>query len=61
VGVKDSSAEFLQYLDKNEISLGQELEVLDKEAFDGSMLISIDNKELRVSQVVSNNLYVKTL
>jgi len=61
VGVKDSSAEFLQYLDKNEISLGKELEVLDKEAFDGSMLISIDNKELRISQVVSNNLYVKTL
>lgn len=61
VGVKDSSAEFLQYLDKNQISLGKELKVLDKEAFDGSMLISIDNKELRVSQVVSNNLYVKTL
>lgn len=61
VGVKDSSAEFLQYLDKNEISLGKELEVLDKEAFDGSMLILIDKKELRISQVVSNNLYVRTL
>lgn len=61
VGVKDSSVEFLQYLDKNQISLGKELKVLDKETFDGSMLIQIDKKKLRISQVVSNNLYVRTL
>ncbi|MDT0689697.1 metal-dependent transcriptional regulator [Salegentibacter sp. F188] len=60
VGVKDSSVDFLRFLDKNNIALGKEIRVLEKETFDGSMLISIENNELRISQVVSNNLYIKT-
>lgn len=60
VGVKDSSADFLQYLDKNKISLGKEITVLEKENFDRSMLIEIDGKEIRISQEVSCNLHVKT-
>lgn len=59
VGVKDSSSEFLRFLDKNNISLGKEIEVLEKEAFDGSMLILIEERELRISQLISNNLYIK--
>lgn len=59
VGVKDSSAEFLRFLDKNYIALGKEITVLQKEAFDGSMLILIDHRELRISQIISNNLYIK--
>lgn len=34
VGVKNSSKEFLQYLDKLSIALGNEIEVLSKEPFD---------------------------
>ena len=60
VGVKDSSSEFLRFLDKNNISLGKEIKVLEKEAFDGSMLIVIEERELRISQLISNNLYIKT-
>ncbi|MGY5845869.1 metal-dependent transcriptional regulator [Salegentibacter sp. HM20] len=59
VGVKDSSSEFLQYLDKNGISLGKKIELKEKEEFDQSMLISIDGIELRISQLISNNLYIK--
>lgn len=59
VGVKDSSSEFLQYLDKNGISLGKKIELKEKEEFDQSMLISIDGTELRISQLISNNLYIK--
>lgn len=59
VGVKDSSADFLQYLDKNKISLGKEIEVLDKENFDESMLIKIGKEPLRISHVISSNLYIK--
>ena len=59
VGVKDSSSEFLRFLDKNNISLGKEIKVLEKEAFDGSMLILIEERELRISQLISNNLYIK--
>ena len=34
VGVKDTSVDFLQYLNKQQISLGTNIKVLEKEAFD---------------------------
>lgn len=61
IGVKDSSAEFLQYLDKNNISLGKKMEVKEKEEFDKSMLIKMDDKELRISSQISANLFIKTM
>lgn len=59
VGVKDTSSEFLKYLDKNDIALGKTIEVLDKEEFDGSMLIQIGDRSLRVSTMVTVNIYIK--
>jgi len=59
VGVNDSSAEFLKYLDKHHIALGSQLKVISKEAFDESMTILMDGAELNISKTVSNNLYVK--
>ena len=53
VGVKDSSSEFLKYLDKNNIALGKSIEILDKEDFDGSMLLKIEDQTLRVSTMVT--------
>jgi len=44
--VKDTSSEFLKYLDKNNIALGKTIQVLDKEEFDESMLIQTDGKSL---------------
>ncbi|MCP9199391.1 metal-dependent transcriptional regulator [Gramella sp. GC03-9] len=61
IGVKDSSAEFLQYLDKHDISLGKKIVVIEKEDFDKSMLIKLDDQELRISSQISANLYIKTL
>lgn len=59
VGVQDSSTEFLQYLDKNNIALGVHLKVLQREPFDNSITIKLHDKELLISNVVANNLYVK--
>nr|WP_262905082.1 metal-dependent transcriptional regulator [Tamlana sargassicola] len=59
VGVQDSSVEFLQYLDKNNIALGATLKVLQIEPFDNSVTIKINEKELVVSNVIAKNLYVK--
>ncbi|HEY9184336.1 MAG TPA: metal-dependent transcriptional regulator [Salegentibacter sp.] len=59
IGVKDTSANFLRYLDKNKIALGKSIKVKDIEDFDNSMLIDIEGEELRVSQVISGNLYIK--
>ena len=59
VGVKDSSANFLKYLDKNSISLETEIQVLTKESFDNSITIRINNSDLTISKEIANNIYVK--
>ena len=61
VGVKDTSSEFLKYLDKQEIALGSRIEFLSKESFDLSVRINIDNKELSISNKIASNLFVKLI
>lgn len=61
VGVKDTSSEFLKYLDKQQIALGSTIEVLSKETFDASLKIKVDQKELVVSNKIAANLYLKLL
>lgn len=60
VGVKDSSAEFLKYLDKQAIALGSKIEILAKESFDLSTKIIVnETTELTISNKIANNLFVK--
>lgn len=59
VGVKNSSADFLQYLDKQNISLGSVIKVIGKEAFDGSLQIKVENKDLVISNKIAENLFIK--
>ena len=59
IGVKDTSSDFLRYLDKQEIALGKEIAVLEKEAFDNSMQIRMASNEFTISQQIANNIYVK--
>jgi len=60
VGVKDSSAEFLKYLDKQEIALGSKIEIISKESYDLSLKIIInETAELSISNKMASNLYVK--
>jgi DtxR family Mn-dependent transcriptional regulator len=59
VGVKDSSKEFLKYLDKNQIALGSKIEIITKEDFDFSMKIKVENREFSISNKIANNLFVK--
>lgn len=61
VGVKDTSSEFLQYLDKQGIALGSKLEVSGKESFDQSLQLIANGKALSVSQKIAANLFVKRL
>lgn len=59
-GVKDTSPEFLRYLEKLGIGLGATLLVHEKEAFDGSMKVTINsNVEKSLSAAVCANLFVK--
>jgi DtxR family transcriptional regulator, Mn-dependent transcriptional regulator len=59
VGVKDSSTEFLQYLDRRSISLGSKITVLSREAFDDSLHLSIEGNLVDISSKTASNLYVK--
>lgn len=59
VGVKDSSAAFLKYLDKNNIALGNHIRLLEREEFDHSHKVIINNRELRLSNQIASNLYIK--
>jgi DtxR family Mn-dependent transcriptional regulator len=59
VGVNDSSSEFLQFLDKKGITLGKEIKVLEREDFDDSLFIQIDDKKISISNKIANNLYIK--
>ena len=61
VGVKDSSTEFLKYLDKNQIALGTKIEILTKEAFDLSLKIKVENTELIISNKIASNLFVRAV
>ena len=59
VGVKNSSTDFLKYLDKQHIALGTPIRVISKEQFDQSMTIEVNNLSINISKTVSNNIYIK--
>jgi DtxR family Mn-dependent transcriptional regulator len=59
VGVKDTSSDFLKYLDKQEIALGSAIEIIEKEVFDASFTIRVGNKELTISNKIASNIYIK--
>lgn len=60
VGVKDSSSSFLQYLDKHQIALGTEIQIVAKETFDNSLSIAVNAKEILISNKIASNLFVKS-
>lgn len=61
VGVKDTSSEFLKYLDKQEIALGSKIQVIAKESFDLSLKIKVNGKDLIISNKIASNLFVKII
>ena len=58
VGVQDSSAEFLQYLDSIQLRLGSRLTLLERYSFDQSVTLRIGDAERQISHLVARNLLV---
>lgn len=59
---KDSSSEFLLYLDKVKISLGAGINILDYFEYDGSYSVSIDKSApITFSSKVAENIYIEKL
>ena len=61
VGVDDSSSDFLKFLDKKGITLGKQITVLEREDFDDSLSILIEEKKLSISNKIANNLYIQKI
>lgn len=59
VGVADSSASFLKYLDKHGIQLGFAVTVQDKFEFDNSTEVLINDKVLNLSAAASSKIKVQ--
>lgn len=59
VGVKDTSPTFLKYLDGNSIALGAVVDIIYREPYDSSIKMSLNNKNILVSQNVAKNLFIK--
>lgn len=60
VGVKESSSEFLRFLDQKHITIGTPISIESREPFDGSMTIAIDGHSQYISEKIANNIYVQT-
>jgi len=59
-GVQSDQKELLDYLEKLDLLIGNELQVMEIHPFDGSMKIKISGKnENTISQAVSSNLLIK--
>ena len=61
LSVKDSSDEFLRYLNKRKIKIGDTIKVLNIEPYDKSIQIKINKKEMVISGNVADNLYLKSV
>ncbi|MCB0526833.1 MAG: metal-dependent transcriptional regulator [Saprospiraceae bacterium] len=60
-GVEDHSSAFLQYLDQLGLGLGAGIELIERFPYDQSVRIrTSDNREMVLSEKVSQNLYIKT-
>lgn len=60
VGVKNTSKDFLQYLSKMQIAIGNTIQVIDIEPFDGSYLIQINEQQVYISALIAQNIYIQT-
>ncbi|NNC70852.1 MAG: metal-dependent transcriptional regulator [Flavobacteriaceae bacterium] len=61
LSVKDSSDDFLRYLDKKEIAIGNTIKILAIEPFDKSMQVMVNKTELSITNEVAENLLVKEI
>ena len=57
-GVRDHSASFLQYLEKQALIIGKKITVSEIIEFDHSVILQTEDKQLQISREVANNLLI---
>jgi DtxR family Mn-dependent transcriptional regulator len=59
VGVKNTSNDFLQYLEEKTLTLGKEIKVMKEFEFDKSRSLIVNEKEITISREVCVNLIIE--
>ncbi len=59
IGVKEHDNEFLRFLNQKKINLGTEIHVKDKNSYDQSYTIEVNNEQHLISEKVSKQIYIK--
>lgn len=59
VGVSEHSSSFLKYLEKNKLTLGTSLALIEVTDFDGSVELLLENKKLSISREVAKHILMK--
>ena len=57
-GVRDHSPAFLQYLEKQQLTIGRKITVTEIIDYDHSMVLQTDNNKVHISREVANNLLI---
>lgn len=57
--VSDKNSDLIIYLTKIGISLSKEIEIMEKLAFDKSVIVKIDSSQHSLSEVVSSNIFLE--
>jgi DtxR family transcriptional regulator, Mn-dependent transcriptional regulator len=57
-GVRNHSAAFLQYLEKQELTIGKKVSVEEIIEFDHSMVLKLSSGKIQISREVANNLLI---
>jgi DtxR family Mn-dependent transcriptional regulator len=57
-GVRDHSAAFLQYLEKQQLTIGKKIKVTEIIDYDHSMILQIDTNKIHISREVAKNLLI---
>ena len=57
-GVRDHSPGFLQYLEKQQLTIGKKITVTEIIEYDHSMILKVGNADTHISREVANNLLI---
>ncbi|GGH05886.1 metal-dependent transcriptional regulator [Mucilaginibacter phyllosphaerae] len=57
-GVRDHSTAFLQYLEKQCLTIGKKITVKEIISYDNTVVLQMENKDLQISREVANNLLI---
>jgi len=57
-GVRDHSPAFLQYLERQQLTIGKKIKVIEIVDYDHSMVLQVESNKVNISREVANNLLI---